>query len=290
MIARMNRPILAGMAILIGLSVALAGAPASLAQAPADQEFTCPTRSTRRYVQGGVLQYDLDDPVRDTAHNADKNLAYRGIARHPLDATNLVDYGHSSDEKLPPQLATLFRPNRVPRFLTGYRAFDWIWLPSPETGYPSADAQSLPISAIGVITKAGERLATPRQGRSLGKPFGTGAVVLYADEHSITLKFTREDSVAQGYTLHVMGICTDPNLLKLYRKDDNADRYAFGPGSGNTPRDNQVDYVLPGVKHGQPFGVAAGFKIIIAIRDNGSFVDPRSLHDWWRVHPRNRNP
>ena len=42
-------------------------------------------------------------------------------------------------------------------------------------------------------------------------------LVIFADEDSIALRYTREDSSASaGYTVHIDNICTDPNLLALY--------------------------------------------------------------------------
>jgi hypothetical protein len=47
-------------------------------------------------------------------------------------------------------------------------------------------------------------------------------IVLFADADTVALKYAREDSAgAQGYTLHIDRICTDPNLLALYNVLDN---------------------------------------------------------------------
>ena len=46
---------------------------------------------------------------------------------------------------------------------------------------------------------------------------GYEVIVLYADERRVALRYVREDSAgAQGYTVHLDGLCTDPNLLALY--------------------------------------------------------------------------
>jgi hypothetical protein len=54
-------------------------------------------------------------------------------------------------------------------------------------------------------------------------------------------------------------------LLALYRQLNSAGRVE-----------------LPALRPGQPFGRAAGGEIDAAIRDSGSFLDPRSRKDWWQ--------
>jgi hypothetical protein len=89
-------------------------------------------------------------------------------------------------------------------------------------------------------------------------------LVLYASAERITLKYTREDNVVSGYTLHVENICVAPALLKLYREWNEKGRMR-----------------LPALKQGQAFGRATGGAIGVIIRDNGTFMDPRSRKDWW---------
>jgi hypothetical protein len=57
----------------------------------------------------------------------------------------------------------------------------------------------------------------------------------------------------------------DPNLLALYRQADAAGRAS-----------------LPALRNGQPLGTASGGQVLVAIRDCGSFLDPRSRKDWWQ--------
>jgi hypothetical protein len=89
--------------------------------------------------------------------------------------------------------------------------------------------------------------------------------VLYAAPDRITLKYTRTDNVVHGYTLHLVGLCVDPPLLDLYRSWNAA-------GRGQ----------LPALQPGQAFGRAASATVGVAIRDSGTFMDPRSRKDWWR--------
>ena len=93
-------------------------------------------------------------------------------------------------------------------------------------------------------------------------------MVLYADAERITLKYTREDSVVNGYTVHIENVCVDPALLNLYRSLDAAGR----------PQ-------LPALHNGDILGTAAGDQIAVAINDYGTFMDPRSRKDWWATVP-----
>jgi len=100
--------------------------------------------------------------------------------------------------------------------------------------------------------------------------------VLFADEDTIALRYTREDSSgALGYTLHVDKICVDPNLLALYNSldDPNGPRYEYPNHS----------YKLPNLPAGKVFGTARGAEVVVAIADTGMFMDPRSKHEWWRI-------
>ncbi len=108
-----------------------------------------------------------------------------------------------------------------------------------------------------------ERLYLPDSGYHLGQGFE--ALVLYAERHRITLKYTREDNVIWGYTLHLEDVCIDPNLLALYQRLDAEGRRE-----------------LPALRAGQPFARAWQRPLGIAIRDTGRFMDPRSIKDWWR--------
>lgn len=273
-----------GLAAITGLAVLLT--PAALMAKGTPQAYECPTTSTNTYVQGGVYQYDLDNPVRLAADNPDKNFRLRNwrIEDRGRRHRHLHDHGPSSDSALPPQIATLFDPVRQPDIEAAGQAFDWNWNPSPRRGGRARTVDNPDLTVVMLRTTDGEELHTPNHSRNLGAPFGKGgAIVLYADETSITLKFTREDSAARGYTMHITDICVDPNLLALYRSLDNADRNSTGPGSDNQPRDLIADYDLPGLTHAQVFATAHGSGTWVAIRDEGTFIDPLSLRDWWRV-------
>ena len=55
------------------------------------------------------------------------------------------------------------------------------------------------------------------------------------------------------------------NLLALYRRLDQEGRRR-----------------LPGLRLDSVVGVAEDRRILIAVRDTGSFMDPRTAKDWWQ--------
>ena len=233
--------------------------------------------STNNYASGTATQYDLDNPVRPAQAHADKNLALRGYTPN-TDAglrRELVNYG-ADDPTMPPQLATLFQPARVPPLSGFYRVHDWNWSPSPEPGTPGAPLTTWPVTALGLQVTPGETLQVPASGYDIGQ--GYEVIVLYADERRVALRYAREDSAgARGYTVHLDGLCTDPNLLALYAGLDasTGPRYVY-PSS---------NYPLPVLPAGKPLGVARGSEVVVAVVDTGSFMDPRSCNEWWQIRP-----
>jgi hypothetical protein len=242
----------------------------------------CPDVSANFYAAGPAFQYELDDPVRPAAAHADKNLALRGYAPNPDPAVKpgLVDYG-SGDPTAPPQLATLFDPPRVPAFEGVYRVNNWVWAPSPAPGTRGEPIADWPVTALGLEAAPGEVLRVPESDYDIGS--GMEVILLYADADTVALKYAREDSAgAPGYTVHVDGICTDPNLLALYGQADDpaGPRYVYVP-----PAQRPYSYDLPVLAAGQPMGIAAGRQVVVALVDSGAFLDPRSCREWWQVRP-----
>ena len=64
--------------------------------------------------------------------------------------------------------------------------------------------------------------------------------------------------------VHIEDVAVDPALLDLYNQLNAAGRAK-----------------LPALHNGETLGVATGATIKVAIRDSGSFLDPRSRKDWW---------
>ncbi len=208
-------------------------------------------------VQYGTLE--IEGPVSDppAEQNPDLNLDLRSY-----EVTNayagLVDYSGAGDPNAP-QFYTLFADQRVPAFPTVYQVYDWDWI----CNCRGSLLTNWPVTLAGMGVTPGEVLHLPDSGYNIGS--GYEALVLYATEDQLTLKYTREDHVVYGYTIHLENICVEPSLLALYQAWNDA-------GRGE----------LPALRGGQPLGRARGSEMGVAIRDTGSFMDPRSRKDWWQ--------
>ncbi len=153
----------------------------------------------------------------------------------------------------------LFADNRTATFSNVYQVYGWDWecnCRGPLVTYPE-------VTMAGLAVTPGETIHVPDSGYSIGG--GYEVLVLYATPDRITLKYTPDDHVIWGYTLHVENICVEPRLLALYQSWNDA-------GRGH----------LPALRAGQAFGRARGDEIGVVIRDRGAFMDPRSRKDWWQ--------
>jgi hypothetical protein len=193
------------------------------------------------------------------AAHPDVNLTIRGW-RAATSALRLTDYGPTEDSRAP-HLDTLFADRRLPRFTSAHHVYSWDW--AAMTRIPPNEPWDTTL--LGLSTTPNEIIYTPDSGYDIGG--GNDAMVLCAAPTRLTLKYTREDNVVSGYTIHLENICVEPDLLTLYNQAN-----AAGRGS------------LPVLRGGQPLGRAASAEILVAIRDTGMFLDPRSRHDWWPGH------
>lgn len=198
---------------------------------------------------------------RPADKHGDLNLALRGYAATAAPKT-LVDYTGSADGTAP-QMPGIFSDSRTPRFTSVYRVNNWDWGCGVD-GCRGAPLTDYPVTLLGMATSPGELLAAPRRPAEI---YGGGyvALVLYAEPTRLTLKYTREDNVVTGYTVHLEKLTVDPKLVDLYRQANAAGRLE-----------------LPALKNGQPLGLASGGEVLVAIRDCGRFMDPRSRKDWWQ--------
>jgi hypothetical protein len=204
----------------------------------------------------GTLDVEGEPTDRPAAEHADLNLAMRSyeVTSAPL---VFVEYG-PTDDPLAPQLRYVFSNGAFRGFSQAYRVYDWIW----DTNSRGPLITDWDVTMAGMSALPGETLHVPASGYDIGS--GYEVLVLYATENRITLKYTREDNVVVGYTLHVEGVCVEPNLLALY-------------GAMNAAgREN-----LPALRARQALGRATGGEVGVAIRDTGAFMDPRSRNDWW---------
>jgi hypothetical protein len=199
----------------------------------------------------------IDPASGDMSQHPDVNLAIRGYT--PTTAfLGPVDYAGNVDPNAP-QLYKLFGDQRTPNFNAAYQVYRWDWTCNCRGG----PITKWDVTLLGMQTTPGEIIHLPVAGYDVGS--GYGALVLYAEPTRLTLKYTRADNVVAGYTLHLENICVDANLLALYQQLNAAGRSQ-----------------LPALWPGQPLGRARTTEIDAAIRDTGSFLDPRSRKDWWQ--------
>jgi hypothetical protein len=226
---------------------------------------SCPTTSTASFDFIPFSGAAADHP--DYLHG-DLNLSLRGYVP-TSEALELVDYNGSFDSNAP-QLAGLFEPNRFPGISTVFQVYDWDW-GCGEHGCRNTDSfasSDFNVTLIGLVTTPGEPIYIPERDSDI-YPGGYRAMVLYAEERRITLKYTREDNVIFGYTVHIENVCVDPNLLALYQAQTDSEGW-------------HVTGHLPALRNNQVLGIALNTEIQVAIRDIGKFMDPRSRKDWWQ--------
>jgi LysM repeat protein len=205
----------------------------------------------------GHFSVNSDPTDPPAAEHPDLNLAMRGY--EPISAyKGLVHYGGATDPNAP-QLPGLFADNRTATFSTVYQVGGWDW----ERKRRGSLVTNPEVTMAGLAVTPGETIHVPRSGYSIGG--GYEVLVLYATPERITLKYTPDDHVIWGYTLHVENIYVEPRLLALYQSWNEA-------GRGR----------LPALRAGQAFGRARGDEIGVVIRDRGAFMDPRSRKDWWQ--------
>lgn len=245
--------------------------------------FSCPTSSVNSYLSHPIYQTETDNPPRPAYNHADKNLqdlrGYQAAPAGNAKSFNILSIS-TPDPQMPPQLGSLFNPARIPVFNQVYQINNWNWANSPEPGTRGDPVTDPPITALGLQTTQGETIYAPTHAREPSTLLGVGgSLVLFADADSLTLHMEPKDSAAEGYTVHIIGLCTDPNLLALYTSLDTGNRYI----QHNDP--NNFHYDLPGVKAGQPLGVARAGEVVVAIVDTGTSQDPRvcdtAQFDWW---------
>ncbi len=204
--------------------------------------------STNRY---DLIPIEGGRESRPPAEHADLNLKLRDPQPADFEAT-LVDISGSGIDPEAPSLAAVFEPD----FVGTYVVHDWDWGCNCK-GSLMDDGSAV---VVGIKTNPGEPIFIPQNERDIyeGKYH---AVVLYASEDQVTMQYARAGSVVNGYTVHYLGLQTDPNLVTLFQESEGSE--------------------LPGLTLDTPVGVAAGDEIIVAMRDNGTFLDTRSKRDWW---------
>ena len=214
---------------------------------------SCPTTSNNSYAPISVVS----GHTSQAATQPDVNLAVRGYIKNK-ETLSIIDMEGPDDGAKAPQLSTLFSQERSPQFVSTYQVNNWDW----KTNTKGAPISKPPVTLLGIFAHSGESIHVPMSGYDIGD--GKQVMVLFATENSITIKYTREDDVVWGYTIHIDGICVDPQLLNLYSSLNAAGRSS-----------------LPGLAGGQQLGVALSSEVRVAICDTGDFMDPRVRKDWW---------
>jgi LysM repeat protein len=229
-------------------------APQPAAPPPPPKMHPCTAIAGQNYGTLPVVGPPTDRPADK---HGDINLELRGFTS--TDAVKgLIDMAGPTDHRAP-QLAGLFSDNRTPTISGVYQAHNWDWGSNSRAGV----VIGFDVTVAGMAVEPGETIHVPDADYEIGQ--GYAVLVLYASTKRITLKYTGEDSVVNGYTIHVDGICVEPGLLALYKRMNSE-------GRGH----------LPALRAGQPFGRARDTEIQVAIRDTGRFMDPRVRKDWWQ--------
>lgn len=218
---------------------------------------TCPTTGQ---------SYDLIPTTERYSGHAphvspDLNLSIRGWVT-VNEQRSLVDYSGGTDPGAP-QLYGIFTDDRTPAFTSTHRVYDWDW----NNNQKGAPLSNWPVTLVGMATTPGEQLRLPRRNGSDIYQGTYWGLVVYAEKTRITLHYARNDYVAYAggsYGMHIENVCVDPNLLAAYQQGNAAGRFN-----------------LPGLRNNQVLGTAITSEILVAIRDTGTFMDPRARKDWW---------
>lgn len=197
-----------------------AGQPAAAANGPAPQ----PAAQTVTNIGGNRT----NDP--------DLNLEMRGYTRTG-GASGLTNVGGPTDPKAP-QLAGLFSAK------DGMPQISSTWQINAANGNMPGGPM------VGFRTRPGQNVLLPNSGYQIDGA-GHQARVLYNDGNWLVLNYTADNTIANGYTIHIKGLDTD-----------------LQPGTNVSAAD-----VL---------GQAQGEEILLSIRDTGSFMGPSIQKDWWQ--------
>lgn len=222
-----------------------------------ETENPIPTPAPRVFDLIPIAGAPTDRPA--VAH-PDLNLSVRSYIEITGEL-ELIDVNGDTDTNAP-QFVGIFAPPRLPAFTALYQVYDWDWncLPDGCRGEPLIFPAA---TLLAIATTPGEALHIPTRNPNI---YGGGykAMVLYAESTRITFAYTRDDTAAIGYLVHMEDILINPALLSLYEASNAAGRTH-----------------LPALRHGESFATAAGTSIKVAIRDTGMFMDPRARKDWW---------
>jgi hypothetical protein len=228
-------------------------ADAGISDAPPDAPDPCASIPNVTYQTTTVTPETMSPETQ-----GDVNLLLRKWRPAAGQAAALVDINGPTDTNAP-RLYTLFTDDRDPVFSGVYQVQAWDWGCNCATDYMTDPA----VTMAGFAMQPAEVVELPMDGYDIGG--GMQAMVLYATTETITLKYTHEDDVVKGYTIHMANLCVEPTLLALYQQSNAAGRTSLPVLAGN-----------------QPIGRVRGTELLVTIRDTGSWMDPRSRKDWYQ--------
>ena len=153
----------------------------------------------------------------------------------------------------------------IPTIASVHQVYAWDWgcLDGPH-GCRTQPIAVPEVTMMGFALPAGTPLSIPTRHPEIYAG-DYKAMVLYADASRITIAYTREDTVAIGYVVHIEDMHVDMQLRQLYESLNNA-------GRGE----------LPALRYSELIGYTTGQPVKVVIRDTGAFMDPRSRKDWWQ--------
>ncbi len=226
----------------------------------------CPLTSNNSYT---VIPFLGSPENRPPPLHADLNLSLRSYNLTSAPQT-LIGYNGGTDSNAP-RLDGLFSPNNYPGISSVYRVNNWNWGCGAPEGCPAGPITDWDVTLMGLSATAGDQINIPERGPNI---YGGGykVLVLYAEEKRITLGYTRDPNIVNGYSVHLENICVDPNLLALYQAQTDSE------GKHNTGH-------LPALRNDEMLGTVLNDEVLAAIRDKGAFMDPRSQKDWWPGYP-----
>lgn len=229
---------------------------------PSDPVAACPSTGAAFTTLDAIGAYK-DNRLSDA--NPDLRLSLLGYEESSAPPT-LVDYNGDTDPTAP-RLSGLLASNRGGAIARTFRRYEWLWSESgpPPYGARGALDAAWPATVIELAAQPGEFVYAPPRPADIGGGFV--ALVLFAADDELALAYHRQDGVADGYVVHLRGLCVDPQLVALYRAQLADGRRASGR--------------LPALAAAQPVGVTRGPGLVVAVRDRGTFMDPRSRKDWW---------
>ncbi len=225
----------------------------------------CPTTSSQTY-ESIKPDTPAQRKISNPENSPEVNINLRGWGE-VNEAKELINYGGDTDPNPPPSFGSIFS-GRWPKIVKTYIIYEWDW-ENNRSNIGKSATPAWPVHLIGIDAALGEPLLGLKAGRSI---FGDySLMVLYASESSITFTHSTGDTAPpndDGYPIYFVDMCVDPNLLAKYKSDNAGGRQ-----------------VLPAIRPGQIFGYAKDTDVKVAIRDTGSFMDPRAKKDWWQFGP-----